>query len=112
VNTTQVVQFHWCSAQTCVLRQNFPRKGKRFELVCRKISKQEEARRMPLKFNKSVKENVFQKLDILSLKDKVMDFTRVVLDRNEKFRCTELIFPSSTYKVEIRSRIAVNSFTM
>jgi len=54
---------------------------------------------MPLKFNNSVKENVFQKVDILSLNDKVMYFTRVVLGRNEKFRCTELIFLSSWSKV-------------
>jgi len=43
---------------------------------------------MPFKFNNSVKENVLQKVDKLSLKDKVLVFTRVVLDRNEKFRCT------------------------
>ena len=86
--TTHVVEFHWYSVQTYVLRQNFPRRGKRFELVCRKISKQQEARRMPLKINNSVKENVFQKVDKLSLKDKVMYFTSVVLDRNEKFRDT------------------------
>jgi hypothetical protein len=66
-----------------------------FEIVCRKIPKVQEARRMPLKINSNVKENVFQKVDKLSLKDKVMDFTRVVLYRNEKFRCTELIFLSS-----------------
>lgn len=78
-----------------VLRQNLPRRDSRFELVCRKIPKLQEARRMPLKINSSVKENVFQKVDKLSLKDKVMDITRVVLYRNEKFRCTELIFLSS-----------------
>ena len=54
---------------------------------------------MPLKFNNSVKENVFQKVDKLSLKDKVMDFTRVVLDRNEKFRGAEQIFLSSWSQV-------------
>jgi len=88
VYTTQVVECHWRSVQTCVLRQNVPRICERFALVCRKISKQEEARRMPFKFNNSVKENVLQKVDKLSLKDKVLVFTRVVLDRNEKFRCT------------------------
>jgi hypothetical protein len=101
MKTTHVVKFHWCCAQICVLRQNFPRRGSGFELVCHKIPKQQEAGRMPLKINSSVKENVFQKVDKLSLKDKVMDFTRVVLDRNEKFRCTELIFLSSW--PEIRS---------
>jgi len=50
---------------------------------------------MPLKFNDSVKENVFQKVDKLSLKDKVMDFTSVVLDRNEKFWGADQINPSS-----------------
>jgi len=79
--------------------KNCPRFGNRSALVCRKISKQQEAKRMPLKFNDSVKENVFQKVDKLSLKDKVVDFTRVVLDGNEKFRCTELKFFSSWSKV-------------
>lgn len=50
---------------------------------------------MPLKINSSAKENVFQQVDKLSLKDKVMDFSRLGLERNEKFRCTELIFLSS-----------------
>ena len=62
---------------------------------------------MSLKYNSSIKENVFQKVDKLSLKDKVMDFTRVVLDRYEKFWCTELILLSSWLEVEIRIWISV-----
>ena len=64
-----------------------------FELVYLQILNDEEGRRMPLKYTNSVKENVCQKVDKLSLKDKVTDFTRVVIDRNEKFRCTKLILP-------------------
>jgi hypothetical protein len=73
--------------------------------------KYEEAGRMPRIINENIKENVCRKVDKLSLKDKVIGFTRVVFDRNEKFKCTKLVFPSSGAEVEMCSWICY-AFTM